>query len=272
MSKLPISVLIPVKNEEKNIERCISRLIDFDEIIVIDSNSTDKTPDIASNNGARVINFIWDGKFPKKRNWALRNIDIRNDWVLFIDADEFLTNEFLNEIKSKFNKESNHKGYWLNFTNFFMGKQLLHGDKMKKLALFNRNYGEYERIDEDSWSHLDMEVHEHPIINGDIGEIKSPITHNDFRGLTHYIDKHNQYSSWEAKRYVNLKGDYTNLTKRQKLKYKLLKIGILPTFYFFSTYFLKFGFLDGIAGYYFAHYKKNYFIQIQTKVKEFKSI
>lgn len=268
MDKIKISVVIPVKNEEKNLATCLSKLSSFSQVIVVDSNSTDDTPSIAKQYGIEIINFAWNGQFPKKRNWALRNVDIRNEWVLFLDADEFITDEFLSEIKAKI-PESSCSGYWLNYNNFFMGKELRYGDKMKKLALFKKSKGEYEKINEDSWSHLDMEVHEHPIIQGKIGKIKAPIIHQDYKGLKHYIAKHNEYSSWEANRYLSLKKSRgTPLTKRQKIKYSLINSGWLPFVYFFGTYFMKLGFLDGKAGYYLAKYKAHYFFQIQSKIKE----
>ncbi|WP_332912868.1 hypothetical protein [Algoriphagus boritolerans] len=119
-----------------------------------------------------------------------------------------------------------------------MGKKLRFGDKMTKLSLFRKGAGEYEQIEEDSWSYLDMEVHEHPILKGKIGVLKSPLIHNDYKGLEKYIERHNAYSTWEAKRYLQLKRDRkVNLTFRQKLKYGLLETGFLPYFYFIGAYF-----------------------------------
>jgi glycosyltransferase involved in cell wall biosynthesis len=268
--KIPISVLVSVKNEEKNLPPCLSCLDSFDEVIVVDSGSTDRTPEIAKEFGYSLIDFKWDGKFPKKRNWALRNLSFRNDWVLFLDADEQVSQEFAKEIKSKI-ENSEYSGFWLTYDNFFMGKKLRFGDKMRKLALFKKGAGEYECIFEDSWSHLDMEVHEHAVITGKVGVIKSPINHNDYKGLEKYIDRHNAYSTWEAKRYLQLQKDKNvSLTFRQKLKYGLLETGLLPFIYFIGAYFLKLGFLDGVEGYYLAQYKKQYFFQIQTKFKELK--
>ncbi len=183
---------------------------------------------------------------------------------------KFLTQPFITEIETKV-KQSNYNGFWLNYNNYFMGKELKHGDKMKKLALCKKQAGEYERIEEDSWSHLDMEVHEHPIIDGPIGKITSAIIHKDYKGLEHYIARHNAYSSWEAKRYLFLKKTgFKNLTSRQKIKYKLINSGLLPMVYFMGSYVLKLGFLDGVAGYRLAKYKANYFFQIQTKIIELK--
>lgn len=272
MQKIPVTVIIPVKNEEKNLPKCISKLGDFAQIIVVDSGSTDQTPSIATNFGAEYQLFNWDGKFPKKRNWALRNLKINNEWVLFLDADELISEEFINELTEKI-KVPGMNGYWLNYQNYFMGRKLTHGDIFTKLALFRVGTGEYEKIEEDSWSHLDMEVHEHPIIEGKVGQIKSPIDHNDYRGLEQYINRHNAYSTWEARRFLALEQQgFTNLTSRQRIKYKLMKTGLLPIAFFLGSYVLKLGFLDGLPGYYWARFKAHYFMQIQTKLQEFKRL
>ncbi len=269
---IPISVVIPVKNEEKNLPQCLKLLREFSEIIVVDSGSTDKTKDIAKEWGARVVNFDWNGKFPKKRNWVLRNETLKNEWVLFLDADEHPTEEFIEEVSKRVNNEK-YNGYWITFINYFMGNQLRHGDQFKKLPLFKVGKGEYEKIEEDSWSHLDMEIHEHPIVDGEVGKIQASIIHNDYRGLEHYIQKHNAYSTWEAKRYLKLKGEgFSKLNSRQKLKYKLLELGLMPSAYFLGSFFLKAGFLDGKTGFNFAMLKANYFRQIQLKTKEFEKL
>ena len=85
---LPVTVVVPVRNEEKNIAECLTRLRGFAGVLVVDSGSTDRTCDIAREHGARVITFEWDGRFPKKRNWVLRTQAIETPWVLFLDADE----------------------------------------------------------------------------------------------------------------------------------------------------------------------------------------
>jgi glycosyltransferase involved in cell wall biosynthesis len=268
MINIPVTIIIPVKNEEVNLPNCLAPLGNFNQIIVIDSSSTDQTKKIATQFNVEFYNFNWDGKFPKKRNWAIHNLSITNDWVFFLDADEYLTPEFIAELSDKI-KNKSINGYWVKYQNYFMGKKLKYGDTMKKLPLFRLGKGEYEKIEEDSWSHLDMEVHEHPIIEGKISQIKSPVIHNDFKGLEHYIARHNAYSSWEANRYYHLrKSGFTNLNYRQKIKYKIIGTGLLPLIYFWGSYIFKLGFLDGREGYYFAKYKANYFFQIQTKIRE----
>lgn len=268
MKRIPITVVIPVKNEEQNLPNCLQLLSQFDQVMVIDSGSTDRTVEIAGNHGAEVHQFEWNGRFPKKRNWVLRNLSFRNDWIFFLDADEYINEGFIEEVQQKINNPE-FTGYWIRFNKYFMGKELKYGDVFEKLALFRIGAGEYEEIKEDSWCHLDMEVHEHPILKGKCGKINTKVDHNDYKGLEAYIHRHNAYSTWEARRFLSLEPNgFTGLNPRQTMKYRLMKWGILPTAFFFGSYFLKRGFLDGSAGFYFAMYKFQYFLQIQTKIKE----
>lgn len=268
MLKIPVTVVVPVKNEEKNLPDCLAPLKEFDQVLVVDSGSTDCTANIVESFGYEFIRFNWNGQFPKKRNWVLRNQLIKHEWVLFLDADEILTPEFIQELRKNI-KASDVNGYWITYQNHFMGRPLNYGDKMRKLPLFRVGMGAYEKIEEDSWSHLDMEVHEHPIVEGVTAHFKASIIHNDYKGLEHYIARHNAYSSWEANRYLNL--DNSNLSFRQKVKYGLMNTGLLPILYFIGAFVMKLGFLDGRAGLYLALYKAQYFFQIQTKIKELQS-
>lgn len=267
---LPVSVVIPVKNEEKNLPHCLELLSNFSEVIVVDSSSTDKTSDIVREYGYQLINFEWNGQFPKKRNWVLRNVPLQNEWVLFLDADEFVTDTFKTELINAINSEE-YCGFWLSYKNHFLGKSLKHGIKMKKLALFKKSEGGYEWIDEKEWSHLDMEIHEHPIIKGKVGEIKSPLIHLDYKDLSHYIAKHNEYSTWEANRYIKLlQTQNKKLTFRQKIKYKLLNTWSFGLIYFLLNYVVYLGFLDGREGYIFSVYKMHYFFNVNVKIFEIK--
>ena len=95
----PISILIPAKNERDNLRACIESARFADEIVVVDSGSTDGTREIAESLGARVVDFQWDGGFPKKKNWALANIPWRHEWVFILDADERITPELAAELR-----------------------------------------------------------------------------------------------------------------------------------------------------------------------------
>lgn len=271
MVKIPVTVIIPVKNEEKNLPECLSRLSDFSEVIVVDSQSTDRTPEIVKTFGFRLINFVWNGQYPKKRNWTLRNIPIKNEWVLFLDADEYVTESFKSDIIKKI-EDDRYAGFWIYYDDHFMGKQLKHGVRMRKLALFRKGKGEYEYIDEKSWSHLDMEIHEHPVIEGNVGTISSPLVHMDYNGLEHYIIKHNAYSTWEAKRYLKIEWGKKKFTRRQKIKYALLDSWFYGICYFFYAYFIRLGILDGKAGLLFNLFKMQYYFHIKCKIQELKSL
>src|SRR5438309_11115794 len=96
--KLPISVIVAARNEEKNLPRCLEALRDVGEVYVIDSGSTDATPEIARSYGAKVIQFHYQGGWPKKRQWAMDTLPLAYDWIFLVDADEVMTPELGNEI------------------------------------------------------------------------------------------------------------------------------------------------------------------------------
>ncbi len=275
MPKLPVTVVIPTKNEEKNLPQCIEKLGDFAAIWVVDSGSTDRTAAIAREANARFIEFDWNGKFPKKRNWVLLNENFDTQWVLFLDADEHISEEFVRELRKTLSDAGDFDGYWLNYTTHFMGGILWRGIPQRKLALIKVGAGLYERIEEDRWSHLDMEVHEHPQLNGRIGEIAARIDHRDFRGIEHFIDRHNAYSTWEAHRWQNIStgtaDQRAKLTPRQKRKYANLAKWWWAPAYFVMTYFFKRGFLDGRRGFDYAFLKMVYFHNIRLKIREMQS-
>ena len=286
MSLANVTVVIPVKNEATNLPVCLVRLGGFGHVVVVDSESTDATAELARAAGAEVLCFEWDGKFPKKRNWVLQTYDFQTQWVLFLDADEFVSEAFKAEL-SAILETTDCVGFWLNYERWFLGKQLRHGDEFNKLALFRVGAGVYERIEENQWSALDMEIHEHPVLEGPVGEIRAPIEHNEYRGLHHYIAKHNEYASWEASRYGCLIGNsegsesesdqsesgseseaWQGLTPRQRAKYRHLAKWWAAPVYFIRGYIFKGGFLDGAAGFHFALGKAIYFYQIRLKIFE----
>lgn len=267
-----VSICIPVKDEAAAIGPCLDSVSGVtDDIVVVDSGSSDGTVAISQARGVRAVSFSWDGRFPKKRNWALRNIEFRHPWILFLDADERPTPAFFAELQRTL-PGTPHVGFWIRFTNYFQGKPLRHGDVFRKLALFRRDAGEYERFPEEWWSKLDMEIHEHPVLAGSLGTISTPIDHLDDRGLHHYIAKHNDYSSWEAKRFAWLRSSgpdaWAALTRRQRFKYRHLPKRWFAPLYFWMSVIGKFGFLDGAAGWDFAKLKKSYFEQVRLKIIE----
>ena len=268
---LPITVIVPTRNEESNLDACLSRLGAFAEVWVVDSRSTDGTRVIADRRGARWIDFDWSGEYPKKRNWVLINHPPTTPWVLFLDADERVTDDFVAAARAALSRaEASTAGFWLRYDNHFMGRVLRHCVPQRKLALLRVGAGFYERIDDRRWSNLDMEVHEHPVLEGKVAEIAAPITHLDYRGIEHFIARHDAYSSWEAKRHADLqaRGDaaWSALTSRQRIKYRNLARWWYAPSYFVGTYLIRLGFLDGAAGFHYAVLKMIYFYQIRLKI------
>ena len=274
MSQPEISVVIRTFNEEKFLPDLLDALNlqsfqDF-ETIVVDSGSKDATLNIARSYGARAVNFEWNGRYPKKRNWLLTSETLASEWVLFLDADEFVDDAFCDAVAAAV-ENGNYDGYWLNYTNYFLGRRLRHGLPQRKLALFRVGKGLYEKIDEDGWSNLDMEIHEHPIVDGRVGEIRVAIDHHDYKGLSRFIERHCEYGRWEARRHAKLHESelaWDHFTLRQRFKYRHLAKWWYPWFYFGFTYFAKFGLLDGGAGFNYAFYKAWYYQTVRLLIRE----
>ena len=270
---LDLTIVIPVKNEERNLPGCLDAIGDgfAAQVVLVDSGSTDGTKAIAAQRGVPVIDFQWDGRFPKKRNWYLRHHTPATQWVLFLDADEYLTPPVKKEMTQALTQPKDKVGFWLSYTIYFMGKPLKHGYPLTKLALFRVGAGEYERIDEDQWSRLDMEIHEHPQLDGAIGEIRAKIDHRDFRGIDHYNLKHHEYAAWEAARFakdIDNPEKVKSWTWKQRLKYRLIGSPLIGPAYFLGSYVGMGGFLDGARGFAFAILKMSYFTQIYCRIKE----
>ena len=259
---IPVTVAIPVRNEERGLAACLERLARFAQVVVIDSGSTDRTCEIARAHGAGVVQFAWNGRFPKKRNWFLREHRPSTPWVLFLDADELVDGAFCDELAATL-PTTPHDGFWLTYDNWFLGRRLRHGTPNRKLALFRVGAGEYERIDEQRWSNLDMEIHEHPVIEGSVGQIRARIDHRDDRGLEHWKERHAAYAAWEAKRALALRAQGTAPSAgRQGTKYRVLGKWWLPSAYFLDGYIRRLGFLDGWRGLLHAWLKSRYFAQV----------
>lgn len=271
---LDVCVAIPIKNEARNLEKCLPRLQCFREVWVIDSSSTDDSKKITEIFGYNYINFHWNGKFPKKRNWFLYSNFTSLEWILFIDADELVTDAFINETASIL-QATTHNGFWITYNNYFLGHPLNHGVTQKKLALIKNHHAFYEKIQEHNWSNLDMEVHEHPVVRGSVGRIKSKIIHQDQGSYEQIYERHLAYAQWEARRYIQIRektsSDYKNLTIRQRVKYFGIASRHFSKIYFFIHYFMLLGFLDKREGLNYAILKYKYFKKIYEEIHKLKA-
>jgi glycosyltransferase involved in cell wall biosynthesis len=199
-TRLPVSVIIPVRNEAKNLPRCLRTLGDAGEVVGVDSQSTDATVEIAREFGAQVVQFHCQGGWPKKRQWAMDTLPLVYEWILLLDADEVLTPELTSEIRRAI-QSTEIKGYYIALRMYFLGRVLRHGDaRFWKLSLFRRGKGKYEcRLKDQDASMADMEVHEHVYVDGRTARLQRPLIHHNIESLSRYIQKHDEYPNWEAR-------------------------------------------------------------------------
>jgi glycosyltransferase involved in cell wall biosynthesis len=289
MSKLsdaraPLSVLIPVKNEAANVRDCISGVSFAEEIVVVDSGSTDGTQAIAEEAGARVVQFVWNGNLPRKKNWALENVPWQNEWVLIVDADERITPELEREIRQGI-RRTDVDGFYLNRRFWFLGGWINHCGYFPSwnLRLFRHRLGRYEQIEiNNSAQSGDNEVHEHVLLDGHSKYLSAPMEHYAFPDIATFIEKHNRYSTWEAEArellYQNTTGKtlrataFGTVTERKRLLKKLSRsLPCRPALRFFFHYIWKQGFRDGYRGWVLCRLLAWYEWLIGVKEREIKA-
>jgi glycosyltransferase involved in cell wall biosynthesis len=264
------------RDEELNIGKCLGSLHGFDQVFVVDSRSRDRTQEIARAAGADVVEFVWDGGYPKKKQWSLERLPIRNDWVLYLDADEELTEALADEIARTAASGFDKRGYFVGLDYVFFGRRLRHGLRVYKLALFDRQHGRYlERDDLDVENMWEVEGHYQPQIDGPVGAMKGRIVHHDAADLYHYFERHNRYSDWEAA--LRARGGIassleTQSPRRSLLKRAFARMPFRPAGVFLYSYVLAAGFLDGRAGFHYAVSRSFYYWQIGLKMRELRRL
>lgn len=275
--RLPVSVIVAARNEEKNLSRCLESLREMGEVYVVDSGSADATPEIARNFGAKVVQFHYQGGWPKKRQWAMDTLPLVFDWIFLVDADEALTPELAEEIREAIqNPEVN--GYYVSLRMHFLGRLLRHGGAgFWKLSLFRRGKGAYEcRLKDQDLSMADMEVHEHVVVEGATARLRNPLVHHNVESLSRYIHKHDEYSNWEAKVWVQGESQGqlppalfgTQAQRRRWLKTKFLRLPGSPALFFVYKYLFSLGFLDGIPGLIYCGFQAVQVFHVKSKIFE----
>jgi glycosyltransferase involved in cell wall biosynthesis len=273
--RIPVSVVVLTKNEERDLPKCLRSLAAFDEIFVVDSDSSDATQQIARQFGAEVIEFQWNGSYPKKKQWALENLPFTHSWVLYVDADEEITQALRDEIVEVVAKPQ-HNGYFVAYDYAFLGRVLRHGHRVYKLILFDRHGARFAELpDLDVGTATEVEPHYQPQIPGTTGVLRARALHDDHDMLFQYFDRHNRYSDWEAvlrkSGALPVKGE-AQPRLRTTLKRLFARMPFKGVLSFAHSYFVRLGFLDGRAGFHYAVAKAFYYWQIRVKQLELEEV
>jgi glycosyltransferase involved in cell wall biosynthesis len=275
---LPLTAIIPVRNEAHNLPRCLESLKCAGEVYVIDSQSIDATVAIAQAHGAKVVQFHYAGGWPKKRQWAMDTLPLAYDWILLLDADEVLTTELADEIQTAI-QDSHTDGCYIALQMYFLGRRLRYsGASFWKLSLFRKGRGRFEcRLQDQDVSMADMEVHEHIVVTGATRKLIHPLIHHNVESLSRYIQKHNEYSNWEARVWTDGVGSDedirpspwgTQAQRRRWLRRRFLGLPGSPVLFFLYKYVLSLGFLDGVPGLIYCAMQGIQFFHIKAKIYE----
>ncbi len=224
MNKL--SAIVTTYNESEVIEETLRRLAFADEVLVVDSFSTDGTPEIAQRCGARVMQHEYESPAAQK-NWAISQVT--GDWVLIVDADEWMTDELAQEIQVIIRSDQSLAGYEIKRRNFFLGKEIKHSGWQNDWVtrLFRRGKAHY----------AERQVHEVMEVEGPVGKLNSRLLHHSYRSMDDYWRKLRRYAEWNAT-------EATKRSARISPAYMLFHPGLR----FVKAYLLQGGFLDGTHG------------------------
>ena len=244
-----ISATLITLNEEANIKKVLQNLNGFvDEIIMVDCGSLDKTVKIAKDLGAKVFFRKFDN-FANQKNWATSKAN--GDWILSIDADEEISSELKVEIKNAI-KDKIFEGFLIPRRNFIFGKEIKHSrwSPDKHIWLWKKDSGIWEG-----------DVHEEVIVNGRVGELKSPKINYQDNSVESFLNKNDFYASLYAK----------SLFKKG-VRFSIIRLLYDPLFEFFIRYIYKLGFLDGLRGFILSYLMSIYKISVWIKIYELQNL
>lgn len=245
-----LTTVITSRDEELHVGRCVDSVRELGPVIVLDSGSTDRTVEIARDLGARVVEHPWEG-YAAQKNWALANLPIEGEWVLFLDADERLTEACRREIAAKVNANGVN-GYFIARENIVLGRRLRHAWWYPdyQMRVFRRERARYE----------DRLVHEHVVISGQTDVLSEPLIHENLKGINAWMLRHMRYAQLEAeeirKAWQDVEPDTikprffgSRAERRRALKTRVwYRLPFRPAIRFGWMYFVKRGFLDGRPG------------------------
>src|SRR5579863_5572790 len=240
-----LSVLVLTKDEEKNLPRCLASVAWARPVVVVDSFSTDATPAIAREWGSELVQHPFES-YARQRNWALETLRWRGDWILILDADEEIPPALRAEIEALLAADPPQAGFYVNRRVYFMGKWIRHCGWYPNwnLRLFRKGRARYD----------DRPVHEHLGLEGPSGYLRTDLIHDNRKGFTAFLEKHNRYATLEAQARLaqerhGLQASLAELRnpamRRRTLKRELWPfVPAKPLAFFVYSYFLQRGFLD----------------------------
>ena len=254
MSSIDVSVFIPVFNESIHIERVVTNALQLTpHVFVIDSYSTDDTVEVAERLGARVFQYEWSStaNFARKLNWALDNIPVETTWVVRLDADEYLVPDTVARLPNLLSSlDAGVNAVSLNRRFYFLGKWIRRGFYPQRTLRITRfGLAKYD----DTWLDEHVNVKENEIHVSSLDLVDESLI-----GIDRLIQKHIHYSNLQVIEEVrssfelNIKGHYGGLKQQKTAMYNRLPLVLRPMIYFIYRYFLKMGFLDGMAGFVWA--------------------
>lgn len=265
-----ISVLILTKNEERDLPGCLESVSWSDDIHLYDSNSTDATRDIAAAAGAKIITRQFDN-WSAHQNWGLQNIPFKYEWVLYVDADERVSPELRDAAVNAVQTAGSNIAFRIQRRDFFLDTWLKHVQASSYyIRLFRPERIRYERL-----------VNPLTIADGPVADIEGYLNHYPFsKGVTHWLDRHNSYSTLEAKQIISNRENNASFSlikaftekdfnkRRFHQKELFYRLPARPIMKFFILYILKRGFLDGRAGLTYSILQSIYEYMIMLKTDE----
>ncbi|MDH5631234.1 MAG: glycosyltransferase family 2 protein [Gammaproteobacteria bacterium] len=273
-TNLPVSIAVLTFNEEKNIGRCLDSVKWCNDIVVLDSNSTDATCNIVEERNARIYTRVFDN-YANQRNYALKEIEYKNPWILMLDADEVVPEEMLEEMEKVLPVAGDDVTlFQMRRKDYFFGSWLKHSSSYSSLW-----FGRLGRVGR-FW--VEREINEEYHTDGSIEKLNSALIHYPFnKGIHSWLEKHNRYSSMEAELILKQKVSATSwkgllsqdpVLRRKSLKSIIYSLPGKPVIMFLGRYFLAGGVLDGRAGLRYCLLKTIYEYMIDCKLSELKRI
>lgn len=267
---MTLAIVIPTLDEELHVARAIESARSLGEIFVVDALSNDRTIAIAESLGATTVRHAWEG-YAMQKNWALDNLPLTSDWVFFLDADEYFTDDLEAEIRCVV-ENRDLIGFHVPRRNIFCGRPLRHAWWYPdyQLRLFRVGSGRFE----------DRLVHEHVLLDGDVGFLEHPLMHENLKSLDEFRRRHERYATLEAAEILKARrGETTGQRpgrffgtwpeRRRALKTQIwYRLPARPAIRFMWMYVLKRGFLDGRAGLLYSRLLAQYERQVNAKVRE----